>query len=88
MEQEKTPSFERVRRTLRGTVVSDRMQKTLVVQVDRTVLHPKYGKRYVRSHRYKIHDERGEGRMGDVVEFTECRPLSREKRWRLLRKVS
>lgn len=68
-----------------GVVVSDKMEKTIVVRVDRTVLHRKYRKRYIVSRRYKVHDEKKEARLGDTVEFVECRPLSRDKRWRLLR---
>ena len=63
------------------------MDKTIVVQVDRTVLHPKYQKRYIRSRRFKVHDEKNDCHVGDVVEFVPCRPLSREKRWRMVRKV-
>jgi small subunit ribosomal protein S17 len=69
---------------LSGTVVSVKMQKTIVVRVDRTLVHPKYGKRYLRSRRYKVHDPEGKGREGDAVTIEACRPLSKEKRWRLL----
>lgn len=68
-----------------GLVASDKMAKTIVVKVDRTILHPKYQKRYIVSRRYKVHDEKKEGKPGDYVEFVECRPLSRDKRWRLLK---
>lgn len=68
-----------------GTVVSDKMEKTIVVRVDRTALHRKYQKRYIVSRRYKVHDEKKEAKLGDTVEFVECRPLSRDKRWRLLK---
>jgi len=72
-------------RTFRGLVVSDKMTKTIVVKVDRTVLHAKYQKRFIKSQRYKVHDEKGQAKSGDLVEFAECRPLSRDKRWRLLK---
>lgn len=68
-----------------GLVVSDKMAKTIVVRVDRTVLHPKYQKRYIVSRRYKVHDENKTAKLGDVVEFVEGRPLSRDKRWRLFK---
>lgn len=68
-----------------GLIVSDKMAKTIVVKVDRTVLHQKYQKRYIVSRRYKVHDENKEGKIGDYVEFVEGRPLSRDKRWRLLK---
>jgi small subunit ribosomal protein S17 len=72
---------DRHRRILRGVVVSDKMDKTIVVQVIRRYQHPRYRK-YVRERvRYKAHDERNEARIGDQVEIQECRPLSRDKRW-------
>ena len=73
-------------RTLEGVVVSDRMQKTIVVRVDRTLIHPKYKKRYVTSTRYKVHDEKGKYHVGDKVRFVQCKPLSKEKCWRVLEK--
>lgn len=71
-------------RTLHGTVVSDAMQKTIVVRVDRTKTHPKYNKRYTVSRRYQVHDEKNEFHNGDTVVFCETRPLSRHKRWRVV----
>lgn len=71
------------RKSRSGVVVSDKMDKTLVVQIDRMVLHPMYRK-YVRQRvKYKVHDERNEARVGDTVLIEECRPISRHKRWRL-----
>jgi len=70
--------------TREGTVVSDRMDKTIVVQVARTTRHPLYGKVLRRSTRYKAHDERNECQVGDHVRIMECRPLSRTKAWRLV----
>jgi small subunit ribosomal protein S17 len=73
------------RRRIIGTVVSDKMDKTITVLVERTYRHPKYGK-YVRKHeRYHAHDEKNEAGTGDKVELMECRPLSRLKRFRLVR---
>jgi len=66
-----------------GLVVSDRMQKTVVVSVERTVTHPKYKKILRRRTRVKAHDEKGECHVGDRVLIVECRPLSRDKRWRV-----
>lgn len=76
------------KRTFRGTVVSDKMTKTIVVRVDRTKVHPKYGRRYKVSERYKVHDETNAYHVGDEVTFVECRPLSKDKRWRVVGKVT
>ena len=75
-------------RTLTGEVVSTKMDKTLVVRVDRTVVHPKYGKRYVQSKKYHVHDEQNVHQVGDVVAFQASRPYSKTKRWRVLNKQS
>ena len=75
----------RNRKVLQGTVHSDRMQKTITVDVARRVKHPKYGKYLVRTSRFSVHDEKNEARPGDTVEIAETRPLSKSKRWRLLR---
>lgn len=75
----------RNRKVMQGTVHSDRMQKTITVDVTRRVKHPKYGKYLVRTSRFAVHDENNEARPGDTVEIAETRPLSRQKRWRLLR---
>ena len=69
------------RRVMVGEVVSDKMDKTVVVRVDRTRRHPLYGKVIRVSKRYKAHDEENRCRVGDVVRIMESRPLSREKRW-------
>jgi small subunit ribosomal protein S17 len=77
-------SAERGLRKVRdGVVVSDKMQKTIVVQVERTVQHPKYRKILRVRKRYKAHDENNESKTGDRVRIEESRPLSRDKRWRL-----
>ncbi len=70
-------------RKFRGLVVSDKMDKTIVVRVDHVRRHPKYEKQYTVSKKYKVHDEANAHKVGDVVEFIECRPLSKEKRWRV-----
>ncbi|NOZ28026.1 MAG: 30S ribosomal protein S17 [Chloroflexi bacterium] len=69
------------RKTLVGEVVSDKMDKTVVVRVDRTRRHPLYGKVIKVSKRFKAHDEENQCRVGDIVRIVESRPLSREKRW-------
>jgi len=80
---EATQSKVRQRKNRQGVVVSNRMDKTIVVQVDNKVMHPVY-KKYVRKRvKYKVHDETNDARTGDTVLIEECRPLSRQKRWRL-----
>lgn len=69
------------RRTLRGTVRSDKMDKTVVVEVSRRMLHRTYKKYVTVRNRYKAHDAENQCRTGDVVDIVECRPKSREKRW-------
>lgn len=74
-------------RTLTGSVVSDRMDKTVTVLVRRQFPHPVYGKYITRSSRLKAHDEHNEGRVGDIVTIASCRPLSKFKSWRLVEVV-
>ena len=76
-----------VERTLTGRVVSNKMQKTITVAVERLVKHPKYGKYVRRTTKLLAHDEHNEGREGDLVDITECRRLSSRKSWRLVRVV-
>jgi len=71
------------RKEVVGTVVSDKMQKTIVVKVDRRVRHPLYKKYVNRSRRFKAHDEKNTAKTGDLVRIIESRPLSRDKRWAL-----
>ena len=66
-----------------GLVVSDKMDKTIVVAIERRVQHPVYGKMVTRTRRLKAHDERNEAKQGDTVRIMETRPLSNDKRWRL-----
>lgn len=70
-----------------GYVVSDKMDKTIVVRVDRRVRHPQYEKVLTLASRFYAHDEKNEAKMGDRVRITETRPLSRLKRWRLVEVV-
>src|SRR5918911_5545725 len=71
------------KRTLTGRVVSDKMQKTVTVLVERRVKHPLYGKIVTRTQKYHAHDESGEFHEGDLVQIEECRPLSKTKAWRV-----
>lgn len=69
------------RRVIQGVVVSDKMQKTIVVKVDRRIRDYRYKKYILRSRRFKAHDEKNEAKIGDLVSLVESRPLSRDKRW-------
>jgi len=71
-------------RKFAGVVVSNKNDKTVVVLVETVKMHPKYQKRYTVSRRYKVHDEKNQYKEGDKVSFIPCRPLSRDKRWRVL----
>lgn len=73
------------RKAMRGRVVSNKMQKTVVVQVDRKVRHPVYEKFVSRSTKLYVHDENSEAQVGDMVEVVQTRPLSKLKRWRLVK---
>ena len=75
------------RKVYRGTVVSDKMDKTITVIVETTKTHPLYGKRVKYSKKFKAHDENNEARIGDRVEIMETRPLSATKRFRLVKIV-
>jgi small subunit ribosomal protein S17 len=76
---------DRGRRKVRlGTVLSDRMNKTVIVGVERRVAHPMYGKRVVRTKKFYAHDEASEAKQGDLVRIVETRPLSKQKRWRVV----
>jgi len=77
-----------VRKERTGRVVSDKMDKTIVVEVTRRVRHPVYGKEMTRSKKFHAHDEKNEAKIGDVVRIEETRPLSRLKRWRLVAVVT
>ncbi len=70
--------------THKGIVMSDKMDKTIVVQVDTLKAHPKYLKRYVSSKRYKVHDENNAYKTGDHVSFRECKPFSKDKKYQVV----
>ena len=74
------------KRKLKGIVVSDKMQKTVVVRVERIKAHPKYKRRYKINKNYKAHDEKQVYKIGDRVIIEECRPLSKHKTWRVIEK--
>lgn len=76
-----------MRKTRIGKVVSDKMDKTIVVAVETKVRHPLYGKTVNRTTKFKAHDENNEAKLNDKVLIMETRPLSREKRWRLVQVV-
>ena len=84
MAEEMEPQTRNSRKVRVGTVVSAKMQKTLTVKVERRVSHPLYGKQVTRTKKYYAHDENSEAREGDVVRIVETRPLSKQKRWRLV----
>ena len=71
-------------RNFEGTVVSTKMNKTVIVRVESMSVHAKYNKSYKTSKRYPVHDEKGEAKVGNVVTFVECRPISKTKKWRLV----
>jgi small subunit ribosomal protein S17 len=72
------------RKTRIGRVVSDKMQKTVVVAIERRVPHPVYGKMVTRTRKLKAHDEENTAKTGDLVRIAETKPLSKDKRWRLV----
>jgi len=76
------------KKILKGVVVSDKMPKTAVVAVTRLKEHPKYKKKYKVTNRYKAHDEKGEYHVGANVMIEECRPMSKDKRWRVVEKTN
>lgn len=75
------------KRQLRGVVLSNKMKKTIVVSVSSVKLHPKYKKHYKVSKKYKAHDEQQEYQVGDKVVIEACRPLSKDKAWRVVKKA-
>lgn len=74
-------------RTIKGIIVSDRMQKTVVVAVKRLKTHPLYNKKIKMTKRYKAHDDKNKFKTGDKVLIAETRPLSKNKRWRVIKKI-
>ena len=84
-QQRNAEAVERASRKTRvGLVVSDKMEKTVVVSIERRVQHPVYGKMVRRTKRFKAHDERNEAKTGDTVRIMETRPMSKDKRWRVV----
>ena len=79
--------IEKRQRTLIGKVVSNKIDKTVVVQVERRVKHPLYGKIMIRTNKYKAHDENNQYNEGDTVEIAEGRPISRSKSWNVVRLI-
>lgn len=75
------------RRQLRGKIISKKMEKTAVVEVEGVKEHPKYKRRYRVHKNYKAQDEKGEYKVGERVVIEECRPLSRDKRWKVIKKI-
>ena len=77
-----------MKKQLTGTVISNKMQKTVVVKVERIKEHKKYKKRYKVHKKYQAHVESGDYAIGDKVLIEECRPISKEKKWQVIKKVS
>jgi small subunit ribosomal protein S17 len=88
MSETQTTQTQKRQRTLQGRVVSNKMDKTVVVLVERRVKHPLYGKIMIRTNKYKAHDEQNQYNEGDVVEIAEGRPISRSKTWSVVRLVT
>lgn len=82
--ESKTEIKKIIKRRFNGIVISDKMDKTIVVGVDRIKIDSKYKKRYTTRRKYKVHDEKNRFKEGDKVIFVECRPLSKSKRWRVI----
>lgn len=86
--QKKEKSFKKKKgRLLKGVVISDKMDKTIVVSVSRLKKHPRYKKRYRINKKYKVHDEKNEFKIGDQVMIIESRPMSKDKKWRVNNKL-
>lgn len=75
------------KKRLIGEVISNKMKKTVVVEVERIKEHPKYKRRYKVHKKYKADDEKGEYKVGDKVLIEECRPISKDKKWRVIKKI-
>jgi small subunit ribosomal protein S17 len=84
MTNEQQTAARGARKSRTGLVVSDKMEKTVVVAIERRVPHPIYGKMITRTKRLKAHDEENSAKVGDTVRIVETRPLSKDKRWRLV----
>jgi small subunit ribosomal protein S17 len=84
MTNEQQTAARGARKSRTGIVVSDKMEKTVVVAIERRVPHPVYGKMVTRTKRLKAHDEENSAKVGDTVRIVETRPLSKDKRWRVV----
>ena len=84
MTNEQQTAARGARKSRTGLVVSDKMEKTVVVAIERRVPHPVYGKMVTRTRRLKAHDEENSAKVGDTVRIVETRPLSKDKRWRVV----
>ena len=84
---ENKSQIKKIKRKLKGVIVSDKMNKTVVVAVNRYRKHPKYKKYFKITKRFKVHDDKGEFHTGDKVLIEESRPLSKEKRWVVVGKI-
>jgi small subunit ribosomal protein S17 len=73
-----------IKKVRTGVVVSDKMNKSVIAQVERVKSHPRYHKRLKRTKKYMVHDEKNESKVGDLIRFVEVRPLSKNKCWKLL----
>ncbi len=79
---------EKLKRTLSGRVISDKMNKTVTVLIEKRLKHPLYGKFITRTKKYHVHDEENQSKIGDVVIIEECRPISKTKNWKISNKVN
>jgi len=75
------------KKVLKGVIISNKMQKTVVVKVERVKEHPKYKRRYKVHKKYKVHYDEGEYNIGDKVMIEECQPISKDKKWKLIKKI-
>jgi small subunit ribosomal protein S17 len=87
-QQQQAAAARGARKSRTGLVVSDKMEKTVVVAIERRVPHPVYGKMVTRTKRLKAHDEENSAKVGDTVRIVETRPLSKDKRWRVVEIVN
>lgn len=87
MSEQSVASEGKIERSLTGVVTSDKMDKTIVVKIERKVKHPLYGKYVRRSTKFHVHDENNEAKIGDSVLFKESRPYSKSKHWKLIKVV-
>jgi small subunit ribosomal protein S17 len=78
-------TIKKINKVLKGIVVSDKMDKTIIVEVSRFVEHKKYGKRIKKTKKYKAHDENNEKKIGDVVEIEETKPISKNKHFKVIK---